>query len=319
MDIGSSMIIPFLTGIFGLIIGLLFGFTPTIKKKLSYLNDPFLLTIFSALCGTILGLSSSFIITDSGQQLLFGLTSSIFVLLISDLWRVSQKTPKLSTLERSLSNNNLFNFIEKIINAHQKFVRINKEGRFELFFNEKLESLYTSVAKDFVELSEGKIIIHNPDRELTLITEAMDLAERNICAVSYQDEEFWNNPHGEDYLKKHKELIDNQENKIKITRIFIPRLAEIWTEKQVKIIEQQSDIGIETFILPIHLTEPKDCEDFVLYDDKFVRYAKIIGNSATLKRATLSCNPEEVAEYINKYKNLKCRSIPGKEFIASFK
>jgi hypothetical protein len=54
-------------------------------------------------------------------------------------------------------------------------------------------------------------------------------------------------------------------------------------------------------------------EDFVVYDETFVRAATLVteGPTTTLKRAVLSCDPRKVRHYAQKRNDFKTRSEPA--------
>ena len=265
-----------------------------------------------------LGLTALFIyLSGAGHQelvidLVGGVVVAVFVLQIGELWRHRNLSPKLASLERAVGHSRLFKLIESIIDKYeaiedQKLRNPNCSRFFEEFSSEAFQNL----EDELQSLSTGQINVRSESRELTTNQEfLLSLPRRLVKAVSFQDEEFWEQPQGKTFLDAHRLAVSN---KISIERIFILKKSVV--ESQRVVITKQMEMGIDCRIVIQESLKEEDLEDFVVYDDEYVRYAKLVQDtgSNTLKRATLSAQSDTVRRYVQKFEALEVRSVRALE------
>jgi hypothetical protein len=163
-------------------------------------------------------------------------------------------------------------------------------------------------------LERGTIRIDDEARELTANKDFLyQLPHNHVWAVSYQDQTFWDDPEGKDFLKAH---VEKMTQGVMIHRIFILSTDELASQKTV--IEEQQTKGVECYILEENTLRQGGNvppEDFVIYDDRYVRFAELtgVGPTTTLKHATLTCDPERVRQYQTKLNYFRTRSMNAKD------
>jgi hypothetical protein len=75
------------------------------------------------------------------------------------------------------------------------------------------------------------------------------------------------------------------------------------------------DLGITVYVIEAEQVKPEEREDFVLYDDKYVRYAHPIDNTGTLKVVTLSMDEREVRNYVLRFNALLARGTLASQYL----
>ena len=99
-------------------------------------------------------------------------------------------------------------------------------------------------------------------------------------------------------------------------RIFVLDSDEIIMAMRPTI-ERHTTIGVTVYIMPPAARFPSDLEDFVVYDDQYVRFAEPLEFAGSKKRATLSVHPPDVVEYVAKFEQMVLRSLPASEYFES--
>lgn len=75
-------------------------------------------------------------------------------------------------------------------------------------------------------------------------------------------------------------------------------------------------LDIEVRIIKKARLKEQDWQDFVIYDDKYVRWAKPTTDtgSNTLKHATVTMKENEVKQFMERFENLLAKSMDATEF-----
>ena len=282
--------------------------------KQSSCDDPVVLTIYSVALGVIVTLLM--IIWSNGDKIVDivgGMTVTILTLQISELWRHRQLAPRLSSLERAATNDVLYKILVNQIDAVEQINLLKGQyPRSSSFVEERLNEAFGRLGDVLQTLCQGRINIDKEWRELTSNTDfLLQLPERSVRAVSYQDEEFWDEPEGVKFLNAHKKVLDER---VQVARIFI--LPESHLDGQRELIMRQVGLGISCYIIMEEKLDQQFREDFVLYDDCYVRFAQLVAHTATntLKHATLTRESDKLREYVDKYEYLEARSVDANAF-----
>jgi hypothetical protein len=238
--------------------------------------------------------------------------TSVLVVQIGETLRSHHHTKRMQSLERALDSdftyekiNSQLDVLERLRSVRQRFPAARP------FFEEFLAHTYDALADSIGSLSEGTVRVNDTSRELTFNKDCLDhLAKHEVWAVSFEDGTFWNDPEGKDFLSVHEAKIKAG---VAIHRIFVLRDDEVDGQRQI--IECQIAMKIHCRILLIGKNRNSDLipEDFVIYDDRFVRAATRVttGPTTTLKHAILSCESRMVREYLEKRNIYKTLSEPA--------
>lgn len=228
-----------------------------------------------------------------------GVSLATFVLLFGE----RSITPKLATLEGALTDRDLFQFVQSLIEARElagdEFASFPECRK---FFEQQLRYLYREGLGEWDELKRGRLIIKE-DREIKFTSAALSLARSTLRAVSYKEQQFWTDPEGREYLRRQKERI---EHGLSITRIFLLPKNDI--PEQAPVIREHLTAGVNARVVVLTEYDEEKAEDFNLYDDRYVRSARSFDWAGRRKRATLSISTFEFEEYENIFDELYDKS-----------
>jgi hypothetical protein len=263
----------------------------------------------SILIGIIVGgLFAWFSQHDFVLDIIAGLSSTILGLQIGEIVDRSSLSKKLEPLERALSSTTTYERINSILNNLGKIEQIQSRcAEASPFIDETLGNSFAALDSKLAPVARGEVSIDNV-RELTANKEfLLKLPSKHVFAVSYQDEDFWGQPEGISFLKAHKTA---KEQGCTIHRIFVLKKAIAPSQKTV--IEHQIGLGVDCRIVIEENIPAEYHEDFVLYDNKYARFARQI--TAQYKVATLTSETDHVKRYIEKWGYLENRSQTCEEF-----
>ncbi len=230
---------------------------------------------------------------------------------IGELYRKYELSDKLEILDDALTNKHLFEFFEQIIYSHRKIEDVKRDYPFiQKFFDDRVMITRARLDSDWAELGTGRVIIDEPITELTFTSDILATAQKNVWAVSFRDEDYWDLPEGQAYLEQHQILLSKG---ISVARIFILDKDDI--NSQRKMIFIQIKMGIKAYVLRSEHVSVQEREDFVIYDEAYVRFAKPIENTGTLKAATLSLQAEEVRQYLSRFKYLRSQECTSRKVL----
>lgn len=168
----------------------------------------------------------------------------------------------------------------------------------------RTERIFERAVASHRELSQGVLIIDDEHKELNT-NELLfrTLTQKEIKAVSFEDEEFWRAPEGQEFLKAHEELIKTRG--IKIRRLFV---LDRPVEEYHQTLNRQVSCGVEVKTITREKASRVKLEDFVLYDDKIMRTGYVApdaGSHAGLhKYACVTWQPKRLAPYIEAFESL---------------
>jgi hypothetical protein len=295
-------------------------------------GDPSItLSLIAVTLGIIVGLTTNMLVTDKHQLLavISGALVAALGLSFSVLYRQHRIGEQLGQFQDDL--NRRMSTTEKVTELHAGMVDahypalleiarsaahaqalVQRRDRCASFIEWKQQSLYGTFIPQLQELRNGRIVINDTHHELTTNRDfLLHLPLRRVRAVSYQDQGFWDEPEGSDFLDAHSEAISKG---IEIQRIFIVETQEIPLLQPV--VEAQLGLGVSVRILEADKTAPNDREDFVLYDSEYVRSARLkeVTDTNTLKHATLWYDGDVVRRYDGRYAGLLARSIDAVAF-----
>lgn len=295
-------------------------------------GDPTItLSLIAVVLGIIVGLLTNFMVTDKHQLLavIAGALVAAIGLSFSGLYRQHRIAEQLGEIRDELEHR--MATAEKIAELHPGMVDAHYPALLEIarsaahaqalvqrrdrcagFIEWKQQTLYATFIPQLQELRNGRIVINDTHHELTTNREfLLHLPSQRVRAVSYQDQGFWDEPEGSDFLDAHAEAISRG---IEIQRIFILEAGEIPLLQTV--IEAQIGLGVSVRILEADKVVPNDREDFVLYDSEYVRSARLqeVTDTNTLKHATLWYDRDVVRRYDGRYAGLLARSNEAAAF-----
>ncbi|MBK8810459.1 MAG: hypothetical protein IPN69_06945 [Acidobacteria bacterium] len=316
--------------------------TDAIKK---WIDDVTHNPIFWVVISFVIGFLIKFFTPDNldaskGVVYLLSVAGALVGLIIGTLYRHREIASQLSKLEESVEDlsekserhnrlNQSLSFLEQGI-VDDRFLQVTSDisGAYKNiqvlktqhpdcldFFEWKERKIFDATIPKLDELSAKHIVIDDEYYELIANKQFLTrLPKINVRAISYQDNGFWDEPAGKDFLKAHSEMINKN---VRITRIFILSEEEIVSQRRV--IEQQLTMKIEVKIAEKAKLSAKELEDFVIYDDNYVRYAKLITvtETNTLKHATLTVDTNQVKGFIDKFNSLYAKSVEATEFYAN--
>lgn len=254
---------------------------------------------------------------DPILDLIVAAVTSVLVIQIAETLRSHHLTKRMQSLERALDSETTYSRMDDQLNDLEELSGLlQKHPRARPLFDEFLADAYNGLHDSLESFSTGTISVDDTARELTFNKDCLQhLAQREVWAVSYQDGTFWDEPEGKDFLSLHDEKIRKG---VVIHRIFLLTNKEL--AEQREIIRAQVARKIECRILLLESASGKDVqpEDFVIYDEAFVRAANLVaeGPTTTLKRAVLSCDARKVRDYLQKRNDFKTRSEPAADVLA---
>jgi hypothetical protein len=275
-------------------------------------QKPALPTLLSVIIGTIGALCAPLVSHEHLLEVAIGLLAGIAALQVGELWQFHARTPKLTRLEEVLSDEILYNHVETIITANAEIEKLaTTQQILGSRFRRERERCLESARSTLEELSRGKIRIVDPDAQYKVALDLAASARKSIKTVSYADEEFWTLEAGKRYLDYNESLVKNGGV---VQRVFVfDDESSLLAQKDM--IQQHIDKGLDIWILPTARMRPADREDFVIYDDIFVRYARPVEFGGSKKEATLEVTPSVRAEFTNRFENLLLRSVPASKYL----
>jgi len=267
--------------------------------------------LLSALVGLAAAMLAKYLETPEAQlPWVMGILAAIFSMQLRTAIVGAAVTPKLAELERSVAYPEIYDFVVKVLNAWEACKRVPADPEIARLFRESLEAM--THAPEWTEVPNGRAIF-GETRELTLITELIGIASKNVDAVSFGDEEFWSRPEGANYLAETARAV--QDRGLKVVRIFVLTAEQIRVQRDSILAHRKA--GIECYILDPQVQVQMDKEDFVIYDNKVVRYARALPQSGLLKTAYLSVVPGDLASYRNRFQQMKRRSVEASSYFAA--
>ncbi len=279
-----------------------------VRGFLSSASSGILLSAVVALAAAML---AKYLKTPEAQlPWVMGILAAIFSLQLRTAIVGAAITPKLAELERSVAYPEVYEFVLKVLNAWEACKRVPADPEIARLFRECLEAM--THAPEWSEVPNGRAIF-GETRELTLITELIGIASKNVDAVSFGDEEFWSRPEGANYLAETARAV--KKRGLKVVRIFVLTAEQIRLQRDSILTHRAA--GIECYILDPPVQVQMDKEDFVIYDNKMVRYARALPQSGLLKTAYLSVVPGDLASYRNRFQQMKRRSVEASAYYAA--
>jgi hypothetical protein len=184
---------------------------------------------------------------------------------------------------------------------------------------DRLTTLCREMGLALRDLSAGEITV-NPDGEIMFAIDCLALASKSLKAVSYEEDEFWTQPQGERYFQEQKALL--AKDGFEIRRLFVvksdasPDLKEAYR----KVIEEQLTARISVGVIQLPATErlASKLEDFVVYDESYVRYAHadaMNDDRGLAKTATLSLDRQLAERYLELFRSLETAAIDGRRYL----
>jgi hypothetical protein len=242
------------------------------------------------------------------------LVFSIFVTQALEIIRHKKLGDHIVSLERAVKSAESFQFVDKCLDSFDDIAEIVKSHpRLEVHMKSRLHDQLVSTNNVLSALGCGRLkfdetleLSANKEFLERLVEKGRD-AEPEVLAVSYEDENFWTKPQGRDFLQANRDAISRG---IKIERIFLVATKDKAAEKDFKaIIEAQLKAGVACLLVFTDEMEDRSyCEDFVIYCNRYVRFAELTDIRDNLKQATLSCELEDVSGYIRHYRYLRARA-----------
>ena len=113
-------------------------------------------------------------------------------------------------------------------------------------------------------------IRYSADEEPVLNQIAVQQTTARISAVSFEDEEWWLDLRGQDYLRAHADALKKG---IMIERIFLVPFDKQAALKDT--FQHHLDLGIEAFVLTPDEVNELHRRDFVVYDDLLLRTGQV--------------------------------------------
>jgi hypothetical protein len=301
---------------FGAAIGVVISLFWLIRQKSGRLAIPKpALALISIFIGFIVGvLCAYFSKHDLVVDIIAGLTTTIFTIQIGEMHANSSMSGKILSLERALDSSATYDRMNSILNSLETIKQLKSQSSEAApFFEEALSNCFTKLNRSLTRVAIGEISIDDTSRELTTNKDfLLKLPRKEVCAVSYQDEMFWDAPEGADFLKAHREVILHGRA---IHRIFM--LNKDGASSQRETIRKQMEVGVKCYIVLEESILPHYHEDFVLYDNKYVRFARLSSESQVAplyKIATLTMESSRVTEYVEKWNYLRSKSQIADEF-----
>lgn len=135
------------------------------------------------------------------------------------------------------------------------------------------------------ECRDRELVVDDAVKELTSNTDLLlAVPEREVIAISFEDTPFWKSDEGAKFLEAHKEVIARG---VHVTRIFVVKGAEEIDLKSI--MDEQTKLGIEVYIVDYNSVQHLSPGDAVLYDKTILRkgYNSIETQNNMFKRARI--------------------------------
>lgn len=168
----------------------------------------------------------------------------------------------------------------------------------------RTERIFEQAVNSHRELSQGVLIIDDEHKELNTNELLLrTLARKEIKAVSFEDEEFWGAPEGQEFLNAHEELIKTRG--IRVRRLFV---LDRPVDEYKQTLLNQIACGVEVKTITRDKAVRVKLEDFVIYDDKIMRTGYVApdaGSRAGLhKYACVTWQAKRLGPYIEAFESL---------------
>jgi hypothetical protein len=278
-----------------------------------WFQRPGLPTVVSVFISVVATWVSQVVTNDNAMQIALGLLTGIAALQLSELWQMHARTPLVAELEQALTDESLYEPMKKIMAASKRIPdKVPRGHPCHRLFEERKRSAVDQGANIVEELANGRLVVSDPDQQFKFAIDLLALATKHVQAISFRDEDFWESEAGERYLDLNQKLVKREGE---VERIFVldsDESVEAWRPE----IERHMRLGVKVYILPPNRKGPDDEQDFVIYDDRFVRKADPVEKSGSRKRATLSVVSVEVNEYRQLFQNLAYRSQLAEAYFA---
>ena len=311
----------------------------TDKKRKNLFESSLFLTIVSLVVGFILRAAALEYGGKETEQLAFliGLVGVVTTMQIGNLYRHREMTDQISEMKDALAEHNrqlarqqilkesiaflepaikddrFLNTLSNIAESYKEIQRLKTQYEScKDFFECKENLIFESMIPKLQQLAQRQVVIDKESKELTTNTDfLLKIPDQRVRAVSYQDGGFWDEPEGQNFLQAHVTSIAKN---IHISRIFILDEDEFTTQRAV--IESQADMGITVRVIDARKLKESEREDFVIYDENYVRFAKLHEDTGTntLKHATLIVDTDKVKDFIERYESLYARSMDATDF-----
>lgn len=224
---------------------------------------------------------------------------------------IAQANGRAMRIEQSLRDDEQFNRIAKLNDVMGKIyeARLTHPDLNDLI-RWRVGRLFDRAIHSHTELSTGLIVIDDENKELnTNEVFLRNLAEREIKAVSFEDEVFWSSPEGAEFLRAHEQVI--QSKRIKIRRIFV---LERPVDEYQKTLEKQLEVGVEVKTISREKAQKVKLEDFVLYDNRFMRTGyqppDVGPHDGMHKFASLTWQAARLEPYVEAFDSLWRQGLP---------
>lgn len=285
------------------------------------------LAVFAALLGVIFGLLGA-IFSKKNEPLLdviVACVSGIFVIQIGEILRHHSVSKKMQSLERALDSEMAFSYIHAELDFLESIRNVKARFKKAVRFIEEIHiDSYNRFHRKLHSLAQGIVEIDEVTRELSTNNEFLrELPSRFVRAVSYLDGHFFQTPEGKKLLNTQSELVKNG---IANTRIFILTGDPLKDPTVDDIMQQGNEYKITCLVVTEATLRAKHFapEDFVIYDDIYVRRAQWVGYGGStpitpLKTAVLLCGTEDIKQYEDKWVSFEMCSEPADKFFAPTK
>jgi len=174
----------------------------------------------------------------------------------------------------------------------------NKEDNY--FFSDIAKSELRNYASVISDIDSGSYEC-GPENEVFLTKQIILDTKSSICAVSYQDTEWWTCEEGNSYLRLHLDAIKKRQIE-KATRIFIATEEE--EHKLKDVLDKHRQFDVEALIVRPTEIASNLKKDIVIYDKKIVRVAESV-EGALGKNATFSSKENDVHKYLANFEMLE--------------
>lgn len=260
-------------------------------KKILSLIDPFLIIgiVFS------IAISIYLIYTgiDTVSGLLVGLMVTTVTLIIDLIARLKDSETRLSQtiiLGNQLQNNQeLFAIIQSMVDNYIKI----QNSSFSFFKQKAADSLIES--KEILQTLSNGFLIAEPASKYSFGKKGVEIAQKNIKAVSYEPLGLWKSLHWEKSINVNS---DATKRGVEITRVFLQDDENL--SKHNDVILAHKNAGAKILI-----ASPKDLsssylESFFIVDDKILAEFHLTLDGQ-LKYERISINPADVEKAISKF------------------
>ena len=263
---------------------------------------PLVITVALAILGhVLLGLVSN---SDERLNVIGAGVFAILGLILLELRERSQTARLLSLLENARGDNWLISHLEQLVADHVEIMTSE-----DTLFSERAREHIVDVVGKMSDIAEGHIDIQ-PLQESVFTIKLVDKCDRALDAISIQDDEWWSSPLGHEYLERHKLLLKRGG---RVRRVFVLPNDENKRRRLVSAMAAQRDLKIDVRSIAETKLRPEHRKDFVIYDDRYVRW----GLTGEPRAAQLSRNPDDIAEARNIFDDAWLRARDGTDAVSA--